>query len=144
MTGSRARACSLAIAIAACGPKPTSAWIEHDSTPSSQIGRSHVEPTARLGTSPPVAIDLTHPDTLDEASLATALAQLGERAPAGVLALRAARLAAHRGGDAEARAYLARAATAADAPGLRAEITTLAKLVASPPVDPAVGIAVLL
>ncbi|MBA3542607.1 MAG: hypothetical protein H0T79_23530, partial [Deltaproteobacteria bacterium] len=74
-----------AIALVACGtPKPPASWIERD---------SHAQPHAtRSGSAATsvAAFDLTNPDALDEAMIAVALEQLGDRAPAGALALRAA------------------------------------------------------
>ncbi|HEY1557316.1 MAG TPA: penicillin-binding protein activator [Kofleriaceae bacterium] len=83
------------------------------------------------------------PDAMDEAAVTAALARVGDRAPAAALALRAARLAHHRGDDAEARADLARAANADDEPRVHDALGRLAAEVAAPPVDPAT-IAVLL
>jgi ABC-type branched-subunit amino acid transport system substrate-binding protein len=87
-----------------------------------------------------VPIDLTKldPATIDELDEATALGvldQLGDKQPAARVALRAARLAHHRGDDAEARARLARATTAADEADVHAELTALAKVTAATPVD---------
>jgi ABC-type branched-subunit amino acid transport system substrate-binding protein len=59
------------------------------------------------------------------------------------VALRAARLAHHRGGDAEARGLVARATSAADEAAVHAELVALGGELATTPVDPAV-VAVLL
>lgn len=126
------------LAASSCGAPKQASWIERET-----MGRSSVEPgtgSAQVGG----PIDLSNVDALDEAQAAAALAQLGERAPAGKVAVRAARLAYHRGGDADARAYLARAATAADAADVREAATELAKQVAEVTIDPAGPIAVLL
>src|SRR6267142_1801645 len=119
----------------ACGPKPQPAWVEHD---------THATST-REGSAAPLPVDLAHidPDTLDEATVIAALARTGDRAPAAALALRAARLAHHRGDDAEARAYLARAASAQDEPRVHGALGVLAAELAIAPVDPVV-VAVLL
>ena len=82
-------------------------------------------------------------DDADEAAVHAALDGLGDRAPAGQLALRAARLAHHRGDDREARGWLARAQAAADAGEVRAASAALAGELVVPVVDPAL-VAVLL
>src|SRR5690606_25372857 len=105
--------------LSACGPKVrTDSWIERET----ELGRSHAgarDDGADAAAKVPVHIDLSTLDaaTIDELDFATARAvldQLGDRRPAARVALRAARLAHHRGDDAEARALLARAASAAD------------------------------
>lgn len=141
-------------ATAACTPRVNPAdpsWIEHEhTTTNTPLGQSHADPSSAPDdpTSVPLdpnrAIDVAHPDALTEADAATALAQLGDRAPAAAVALRAARLAHHRGGDTEARAYLARAAGAADEPAQRAALTALAaQLAPAIPVAPALVAVVL-
>ncbi len=82
-------------------------------------------------------------DDLSEADVLSALARAGDNAPAARLALRAARLAHHRGDDAEARAQLARAASAADEAEVHGELAALAGDLATAPVTTAT-IAVLL
>jgi ABC-type branched-subunit amino acid transport system substrate-binding protein len=82
-------------------------------------------------------------DDHDEPAIRAALDALGDRAPAGKLALRAARLAHHRGDDDDARAWLDRAATAADRAEIAAAIAALGRELATRVVDPAL-IAVLL
>ncbi|HTR51926.1 MAG TPA: penicillin-binding protein activator [Kofleriaceae bacterium] len=89
------------------------------------------------------AAPIGDPDAMDEPAVVAALKGLGDSKPAAALALRAARLAHHRGDDAEARAYLARAASAEDEPAVHAQVAQLATELAAPPVDPAT-IAVLL
>lgn len=123
--------------VGACGPKPKpDNWVEHE------LGTSHTGATSRSDSRAPYApIDLAKLDplTIDELDLATAKAvieRLGDRKPAARVALRAARLAAHQGDEAEARALLARAATAADEAEVHDELGELGKLVAAPPVDP--------
>jgi ABC-type branched-subunit amino acid transport system substrate-binding protein len=135
-----------------CGPKvSTGTWIERDS----ELGRHGTHDTragsgAATSATPakPVHIDLSKLDalTIDELDEATALGvldQLGDKKPAGRVALRAARLAHHRGDDADARALLARAASAADEAEVHGELAALAKATAAAPVDANV-IAVLL
>src|SRR5690606_21356258 len=73
---------------------------------------------------------------LDEATAAAVLDQLGGKAPAARVALRAARLAWHRGDAAAARAYLVRAATADDEAEVHAQLAVLGAATAAPPVDP--------
>jgi len=65
-----------------------------------------------------------------------ALEAAGDRAPAGKLALRAARLAHHRGDDGEARRLLARAASAADAAEVAAAAKALEGELVTAAVDP--------
>jgi ABC-type branched-subunit amino acid transport system substrate-binding protein len=91
----------------------------------------------------PADLSKVDPDSLDEASVIAALGRVGDRTPAAALALRAARLAHHRGDDAEARAYVARAATAEDEPSAHAALVALGAELALPPVDPSL-VAVLL
>jgi len=134
----------------ACGPKvPTGSWIERDS----ELGRHQTREATTTGKGsatarPPVHIDLRKLDplTIDELDFDTALGvldQLGDKKPAARVALRAARLAHHRGDDADARSLLARAASAADEVEVHAELTQLATQSAATPVDPNV-VAVLL
>jgi ABC-type branched-subunit amino acid transport system substrate-binding protein len=139
-----AYACAYAFAyyvlLAACGPKvPTGSWIERER----ELGR-HVPRETGSGSAttprPTAPIDLTKLDPLtidelDETAALGALEQLGDRKPAARVALRAARLAYHRGDDAEARAWLARAAAAADETEVHAELTALAAHVAATAVD---------
>jgi len=87
--------------------------------------------------------DVAAIDAAPEDAVRAALAQLGDAAPAGRLALRAARLAHHRGDDALARAHLARAASAADAAAVHDAAGALARELVEVPVAPAT-IAVLL
>ena len=127
------------IAAAACGPKPAPgepSWIERDvSTHAARAPRS--EPAAAP------RIDPARIDEVDEATARAALEAAGDRAPAGQLALRLARLAHHRGDDAEARELLARAARAADAGEVAAAAGALGRELVTAAVDPAL-IAVLL
>src|ERR1044071_8078194 len=97
--------------LAACGPKvPTGTWVERDN----ELGRhqQHAESGSGSGSArPPVHIDLRKLDALtidelDEATCLGVLDQLSDKQPAARVALRAARLAHHRGDDAEARRLL--------------------------------------
>ena len=111
-------------------------------------GDSHATRAGSGGLAPPASIDLTKLDaaTIDELDLSTAkgtLDALGDQAPAARVALRAARLAHHQGDDADARALVARAASAADEKDVHRALAALAVELAEPPVDPAV-VAVLL
>jgi len=99
----------------------------------------------RAGSAAAVAIDLTKLDPatideLDEATARGALDQLGDRAPAARVALRAARLAHHQGDDADARGLLARAASAADEHDVHAQLTALGKELAESPVDGSIAV----
>jgi ABC-type branched-subunit amino acid transport system substrate-binding protein len=130
-----------AIAIVACGPKPAAQWVERDGAHQAHETGSSATPTAR-----PIDLAKLSPATIDELDEATALAviaQLGDKAPAGRVALRAARLAHHRGDDAAARAVLPHAATAADAHDVASEVAALAAELVDVPVKPEV-VAVLL
>jgi ABC-type branched-subunit amino acid transport system substrate-binding protein len=126
----------------ACGPKVApGTWIEREAPlGSSRGGGSGPQGDGDTATRP---IDLSNVDALDEASVLIALERIGDAAPAGRLALRAARLAYHRGDVAEARKWIARASTAADEASVHAELGALAAQLAEPPVDRAV-VAVLL
>jgi ABC-type branched-subunit amino acid transport system substrate-binding protein len=130
--------------LAACGPKPQPSWIEQDS-----YGEQHATgaprgtaggdgDAARVQAWDPARIDDT-----DEGTLRQAIDRLGDRAPAGKIALRLARLAHHRGDDRDARGWLDRAARAADQAEVQAAAAALAGELVVPVVDPAV-IAVLL
>ncbi|HEU4728495.1 MAG TPA: hypothetical protein VFT22_11410, partial [Kofleriaceae bacterium] len=134
------------VVLAACGGRPGAgqpSWIEHEAR-----GETHetARPGARAaeGATPggAVAIDPARIDDTDEASVRAALDHLGQpgglgdRAPAGKLALRAARLAHHRGDDREARELLARAGRAADEPEIHAAAAALAAELVTPAVDP--------
>jgi len=138
---SRPRAALLVAAIAACGrpPEPNEpSWIERDAR-----GATHATAPERTTASTAPGIDAARIDDYDEAAVRAALDALGDRAPAGKLALRAARLAHHRGDDREARSWLARAATAADSAEIHAAATALGGELVVTAVDPAL-IAVLL
>ena len=128
----------LLVVVCACGPKaPAGGWIEHDTHP----GQTH--DTVDRGSAGPLTIDPAQIDDLDEGTVLAALERAGDAAPAARLALRAARLTYHRGDEAEARALIARATTAADETVVHAELAALATSLAAPPADPAV-VAVLL
>lgn len=124
----------ITLLLAACGPKVQPSWVEREAP----LGTSHAGADTNGGTPAPVDIskvDLSNIDALDEATVLTVLERIGDAAPAAALALRAARIAHHRGDDGEARALLARAANAADEPTVHAELAVLAKAVALPPVQ---------
>ncbi len=98
---------------------------------------------ATRGAVPAAPIDPATIDQLDDAALQAALAQSGSAAPTARLALRAARLAHHRGDDDDARAFLARAASAADEASVHDKLAALAAELVASAVDPA-AIAVIL
>ncbi len=120
----------------ACGPRPAPApWQEREAPP----GAAHVAGAERTASTAAIDVATLTPariDALDEATALTLLERLGGGAPAGRIALRAARLAHHRGDDAEARALLARAANADDAASVRTETSALAGNLAPSTVDP--------
>jgi len=126
------------LVVLACGPKqPQGSWIERDSDMHATPHETHTGITgAPAGVRVDVSkLDAATIDQLDDASAAAALAQLGDKKPAARVALRAARLAHHRGDDAEARALIARAASAADESEVHGELTALGAALATAPVD---------
>ena len=142
------------VVLVACSAPAQPSWIER------QVQQPHGAPSiptdlAKVvaGTAPPFggaagpgqarAVDATGIDTLAEPAAVAAFERAGDRAPAARLALRIARLAHHRGDEAEARAWLARAASAADRGDVADPIAALTAELAAPPVDPT-AIAVLL
>ncbi len=138
---------ALALAVlGACGARaPKGEWVEREGE--QRYGQSHGGDDG-AGTQAGATIDLSKLDAaaidaLDEATVLTALERIGDAAPAARLALRGARLAAHRGDEAEARALLARATSAADEAAVHAELAALVTMLAAPPVDPTL-VAVLL
>ena len=125
----------------ACGPRPPPSepsWIERDVNEP-----AHATPPPRRAAQAVDPARLERVDDLDEPALRAALDAVGDRAPAGKLALRAARLAHHRGDDRDARAWLDRAARAGDAADVAAAAAALGGELVDAAVDPAV-IAVLL
>jgi ABC-type branched-subunit amino acid transport system substrate-binding protein len=132
--------CLAVLLVAACGPRPPpQSWVERETLGTSRAGGS--DEAHATTTTPGLAIDLASLDppaidALDDATALAALTELGERTPAARVALRAARLAHHRGDLAEARALIARAAAAADHDEVRTELAALAQQLAEPPVDP--------
>ena len=129
--------------VAACGPKPGPTWIERDNH---QRHETSSIATPQPASARPVDLATLSPATIDELDEATARAvidRLADKAPAARVALRAARLAHHRGDDAQARADLARAAVAADAKDLGKGLAALGGELIDTPVKPEV-IAVLL
>ena len=137
------RTAALIALVAACGAKqPAGTWIEREAP----LGRSRAGgagPASDGNATTSTAIDVSNIDALDEASVLIALERAGDAAPAGALALRAARLAFHRGDAAEARRWIARAGSAADEASVHAKLQALAAQLAAPPVDRAT-VAVLL
>ena len=132
------RSTALALALlGACGARVTKGeWVEREGEP--RLGQSHAT-DERVQSGAPIdlsKLDAAAIDALDEATVLIALQRIGDAAPAARLALRAARLAYHRGDEAEARALLARASSAADETTVHAELAALAKGLAAPPVDP--------
>jgi branched-chain amino acid transport system substrate-binding protein len=146
------RSVALLSIVLGCGSKPPAAsWIEQDT-----LGGSHASPVAEENETPISAetaavaatidlgkLDAAKIDALDEPTVLALLERAGDAAPAARLALRAARLAHHRGDGAIARARIARAAAAADEPSVHGELGKLAAELATPAVD-AKTIAVLL
>jgi len=130
------RALVVAAVLAGCGARPGQpSWIEHDAR-----GGTHAT-SAPHGAAPIPGIDLARIDPAriddyDEATVLAALDALGDRAPAARLALRAARLAHHRGDDRDARGLIARAAGAADEAEVHAALAALAGDLVTPVVDP--------
>jgi len=134
----------VACVLAACGGRAPRAgepsWIELDAPGAGQ--RHAVRPGASAGAA--AAIDpaelAAHPeriDSLDEPAVLAALARAGGAAPAARLALRAARLAYHRGDVAAARAMVARGQnTGTVDTAARAELAALGAKLAQPPADP--------
>jgi branched-chain amino acid transport system substrate-binding protein len=131
---------AVALGLAGCGPRPGASepsWIERDAS------GAHSTPVSRSAAGPAPAIDPRRIDDYDEPAIRAALDALGDRAPAGKLAVRAARLAHHRGDDREARGWLERAARAADAAEVEDARAQLGGELVDAAVDPAL-IAVLL
>jgi ABC-type branched-subunit amino acid transport system substrate-binding protein len=126
------------LALAACGARPAGNWVEHEGTQTHETTSHGV-----TGQHATVAIDPARIDDYDEVTLNAGLARSGDAAPAARIALRLARLAHHRGDDADARAMIARAANAADESSVHAQLTALAAELAQRRVDPAI-VAVLL
>ncbi len=123
------------VALAACGAPAQQTWIER------QVHEQHGAPPIPGDLAN--VVDPTGIETLPEAAAVAAFERSGDRPGAARLALRLARLAHHRGDEAEARAWLARAVTAVDHGDVADQVTALTAELAAPPVDPA-AIAVLL
>ena len=131
------------LVLAACGARaPVGAWVESD-TRGGEVHATQDNPTVTVGSVEVSKLEPAAIETLDEATVLAALQRVGDAAPAARLALRAARLAFHRGDGAVARALLARAASAADEASVHVELKSLGAQLAAPPVDPKL-IAVLL
>src|SRR5215831_4633985 len=134
LPAARARIAWAVLAAAACGPKPgpsEPSWLERDAS------SAHASATVHGPAAVTAAIDPARIDDMDEAAVRAALEGLGDREPAGKLALRAARLSHHRGDDAEAQGLLARAASAADAGEVAEAAKALERALVTAPVDPA-------
>lgn len=125
-----------------CGSKPPQgAWIERD-----PLGTSTRDPEPVVEGAPLPAVDVSKIDlatldppaidALDELTAWALLDRLGTAAPAARVALRAARLAWHRGDRNVAQWLLGRALGAADQAAIASETTALASQLAAPPVDP--------
>ena len=128
-----------ALGVVSCRPPAPAepGWIERDASAIHAVAPPRAVATAARLVAP------AQIDELDEAGARAALDGLGDRAPAGKIALRLARLLHHRGDDPEARALLARAARAGDAGEVAAAAAALDRALVVATVDPAV-IAVLL
>jgi len=130
---------------AACAARPAPgalSWIDRDASGAHATVGPQATPAGGPAMDPVMvqAMDQAKIDECDEATLRAALDAIGDRAPAGKLALRVARLAHHRGDDRDARGWLERAARAAD----QAEVhAALGGELATAAVDPAL-VAVLL
>ncbi len=125
----------LLLALAACGAKaPQGSWIERESH-GDAVHATH-ENSLAVSDVNIARLDATSIDQLDEPTLIGVLQHVGDAAPAARLALRAARLAYHRGDEAIARTWIARAATAVDEATVHGELLALGAQLAHPPVDP--------
>ena len=126
----------------ACGPKPGATWVEHEGAQAHESNPNRARLPSQL--SQPSSARLVNlaklsPATIDELDEATArlvVERLANAAPAAAVALRAARLAHHRGDDATARDDLAHATTAADAATLGAPLAELASELVDTPIHP--------
>lgn len=131
-----------------CGSKPPpSSWVEQDTLGTSRASPEAVTdpdggetPITAEAAAQAAAIDLARLDAakidaLDEPTVLALLERAGDAAPAARLALRAARLAHHRGDAAIARARIARAAAAADEPSVHGELVKLGAELATSVVD---------
>ena len=124
-----------ALVLVGCGPKVApSAWTEHEAP------QRH---DSRAGSAAPIdltKLDEATIDELDEATASATVDALGDKPPAARVALRAARLAHHRGDDATARAMLGRAASAADEKTWHPQLTALAGECAEAPVTETIAV----
>ncbi len=141
MTATKRALLCVLVGFGACGPKPAPTWIEHEGSQTHARNPNEVTPPPSGGRPDARAVDLAKlsPATIDELDEATARAvveRLENAAPAAAVAMRAARLAHHRGDDATARDDLAHASTAADAAILKAPIAELAGELADTAVHP--------
>jgi len=129
------------VVFGACGPKPAPTWVEHDGPQTHTSNPNEATPPPSGGRPAAGTVDLAKlsPATIDELDEATArvvVERLANAAPAAAVAMRAARLAHHRGDDATARDDLAHASTAADALILKTPIAQLAGELADTPLHP--------
>ncbi|HEY0190443.1 MAG TPA: penicillin-binding protein activator, partial [Kofleriaceae bacterium] len=125
-----------------CAPRVQPSWVDHEAPGSTHVTRA--PRVAASGQLDVTRLDAAHVDDYDEPTLRAALDAYGDRAPAARFALRAARLAHHRGDDREASGLVERAGRAADAATVRAELAALAAALAPSPKIDAGKIAVLL
>ncbi|MBA2542191.1 MAG: penicillin-binding protein activator [Deltaproteobacteria bacterium] len=133
------RALVIPVFVLACGAKPPpGSWVEREG-----LGTSTRDPEPITEGSPaPTGVDIskldvtkldqTKIDQLDELTCRAVLDKLGTAAPAGRVALRAARLAWHRGDPNVARWVLSRAASAADQAAVAADATALTAQMTTP------------
>lgn len=128
--------------VVACGAKPPqSAWVERDGLGTSTRDTEPVTDGAPVATVDLSKLDLSKLDqakidTLDELTLRAVLDKLGTQAPAARVALRAAKLAWHRGDRSVAQWVLQRATGAADQSAIASDLGELEKQLVVPAVDP--------
>ena len=132
----------LLVSLVACGAKPPqSAWVESDglgtSTKDSEpIVEGTPVPTADISKLDLRTLDQAKIDTLDELTLRAVLDKLGTTLPAARVALRAAKLAWHRGDRNVAQWLLSRATGAADQEAIASDASALSAQLVQPAVDP--------
>jgi ABC-type branched-subunit amino acid transport system substrate-binding protein len=134
---------AVAVLVVACGAKPPpGTWVERDG-----LGTSTSDPAPIVDGAPTTSgvdvskidlktLDQIKIDALDELTLRAVLDKLGTTAPAARVAVRAARLAWHRGDRGVAQWVLQRATGAADQAAVAADIAALEKQMIAPAVDP--------
>ncbi len=133
----------LVLTLVACGAKPPQGtWIERDG-----LGTSTRDPAPIVEGKPATpgvdvskidlkTLDDAKIDSFDELTLRALLDRLGTDAPAAKVALRAARLAWHRGDRSVAQWLLQRASGAADHGAIASDASALATAMTVPGVDP--------